>query len=115
MESCSTVKLQYSSSFGLHKGVVSSERVSASWGDQVVKANHLKTQRIASGPQRIQTNLIRSVLTPFVDQESHEVFTLIECLMNEKSSFAASVWNTSPYVAWRRQRFAGLLKPSLAS
>ncbi|VVA92705.1 unnamed protein product [Arabis nemorensis] len=72
MESCSTVKLQNSSSFGLHKGVVSSERVSAFWGDQVVKANHLKTQRITSGPQRIQTNLIRSVLTPFVDQESHE-------------------------------------------
>ncbi|KFK36157.1 hypothetical protein AALP_AA4G085400 [Arabis alpina] len=64
---CSPMKLQCSS---LNKGVVSSVRVSSAfWGAQVVKANNLRTQ---SGPKKIQTNLIRSVLTPFVDQESHE-------------------------------------------
>jgi glucose-1-phosphate adenylyltransferase len=33
----------------------------------------LRTTKLRSAPQKkIQTNLIRSVLTPFVDQESHE-------------------------------------------
>lgn len=65
------MKLKCSSPFGLNKGFVSSERVSAFWGTQVVKANNPMTQKITSGPQKIQTKLIRSVLTPFVDQESH--------------------------------------------
>ncbi|KAG2269498.1 hypothetical protein Bca52824_064053 [Brassica carinata] len=65
---CPTMKFQRP--FGLNRKVVSdSGRVSSFWGAEVVKANHLKAQ---SGPQKIQTRLIRSVLTPSVDQESHE-------------------------------------------
>ncbi|XP_010460525.1 PREDICTED: glucose-1-phosphate adenylyltransferase large subunit 2, chloroplastic [Camelina sativa] len=74
MESCCpAMKLNHCSSpfGGLNKSGVS-ERVSAFWGAEVVKANNLRTQTIRSGPQKIQTNLIRSVLTPFVDQESNE-------------------------------------------
>lgn len=72
MESCCpALKLNpCSSPFGLNKNVVS-PRVSAFWGAQIVKANHLRTQKLRSGHQKIQPNLIRSVLTPFVDQESH--------------------------------------------
>ncbi|KAG2269684.1 hypothetical protein Bca4012_062702 [Brassica carinata] len=69
---CPAMKLQCPSStpFGLNRKVVSdSGRVSAFWGAEVVEANGLKAQ---SGPRKIQTRLIRSVLTPFVDQESHE-------------------------------------------
>lgn len=68
------MKLQCPSStpFGLNRKVVSdSGRVSAFWGAEVVEANGLKAQ---SGPRKIQTRLIRSVLTPFVDQESHVSF-----------------------------------------
>ncbi|XP_013662506.1 glucose-1-phosphate adenylyltransferase large subunit 2, chloroplastic isoform X1 [Brassica napus] len=67
------MKLQCTSSspFGLNRKVVSdSGRDSSFWGAEVVKANHLKAQ--SGGPQKIQTRLIRSVLTPSVDQESHE-------------------------------------------
>lgn len=67
---CPTMKFQRP--FGLNRKVVSdSGRVSSFWGAEVVKANHLKAQ---SGPQKIQTRLIRSVLTPSVDQESHVCF-----------------------------------------
>ncbi|CAH8381680.1 unnamed protein product [Eruca vesicaria subsp. sativa] len=72
MASCSpTMKLQCPSSpFGLNRKVVSaSGRVSAFWGAEVVNTNHLKAQ---CGPQKVQTRLIRSVLTPFVEQDSHE-------------------------------------------
>lgn len=62
-----------SSSSGLNRKVVSdSRRVCALWGAEVVKAYHLKAQ--SGGPQKIQTRLIRSVLTPSVDQESHVCF-----------------------------------------
>ncbi|CAH2034082.1 unnamed protein product [Thlaspi arvense] len=72
MESyCQAMRLQRTSPFGLKNEVVS-ERASAFWGAQVVKANYLRTQKIRSCPRKIQTKLIRSVLSPFVDQESHE-------------------------------------------
>lgn len=71
MKACCPIMNQCTSPFGLNNEIVS-ERVSAFWGTQVVKANNLTTQKIRSAPQKkIQTNLIRSVLTPFVDQDSH--------------------------------------------
>ncbi|KAG7593110.1 Nucleotide-diphospho-sugar transferase [Arabidopsis thaliana x Arabidopsis arenosa] len=72
MKACCPIMNQCTSPFGLNNEIVS-ERVSAFWGTQVVKANNLTTQKIRSAPQKkIQTNLIRSVLTPSVDQDSHE-------------------------------------------
>jgi len=71
MESCFPAMKLNQCTFGLNNEIVS-ERVSAFWGTQVVKPNHLRTTKLRSAPQKkIQTNLIRSVLTPFVDQESH--------------------------------------------
>lgn len=79
MESCCpAMKLQCTSPFGLNKMLgFGSQRVTTFWGAEVVKANNLRTQTIRSGPQKIQTNLIRSVLTPFVDQESHVSICLV--------------------------------------